>query len=248
MSDQPSSRHWYRLSIEQTVEQLVVNLQSGLQTQEAERRLAQYGPNKLAEATKEPGWKAFLRQYQDLMQVILVVTALISLLVLGDNRTFTLLIALTILNAVLGMSQESKAEASLASLRSMMQLNARVRRGGQVLVLPAEELVPGDVVMFEAGDKVPADGRLVEAATLEIEEAALTGESTPVLKDTAAIDRPDVALGDRLNLAFMNTTVTRGRGVMVVTATGMQTEIGHIADMMSAVEQDKPRYRSSSTA
>jgi Ca2+-transporting ATPase len=239
MSNSSPSIHWHRLTAGQACEQLTVDPTNGLEPGEAANRLKQSGPNKLAEKPKEPGWKAFLRQYRDLMQIILVVTALVSLLVLGDTSTFFMLVALTLLNAVLGLSQESKAEASLASLRSMMQLQVRARRGGQVLLLPAEELVPGDIVLFEAGDKVPADGRLVEAATLEIEEAALTGESTPVLKDLAAIDRDEVALGDRLNLAFMNTTVTRGRGVMLVTGTGMQTEIGHIARLMNTVKEEK---------
>jgi Ca2+-transporting ATPase len=206
---------------------------------EAQSRLQQYGPNKLAEKAPESGLKKFIGQYKDFMQIILLVTGLVSLILLRDYQTFFLLIGLTILNAFLGLSQEAKAEASLASLRSMMQLQARVRRGGQVAQLPADDLIPGDIVMFEAGDKVPADGRLLETATLEIEEAAMTGESTPVLKDTAVIAGTDVPLGDRLNMAYMNTTVTRGRGVMLVTGTGMDTEIGHIAAMMNAVEQDK---------
>ena len=213
--------------------------EQGLDATQVQQRLAQYGPNKLAEKAKEPGWHAFLRQYKDLMQIILLVTGLVSLIFLQDWNTFLLLFILTVFNAVLGLSQESKAEASLASLRSMMQLNARARRGGEVVQIPADDLVPGDIVFFEAGDKVPADGRLVEAATLEIEEAALTGESTPVLKDVAAIDKDDVPLGDRIDLAFMNTTVTRGRGVMLVTDTGMATQIGHIAGMMSETKQDK---------
>ncbi len=234
-----SSQPWHRLTIDQASQQLGVDPASGLTTEEAARRLQQYGPNKLDEKAKEPGWKAFLRQYKDLMQIILLVAGLVSLILLQDLRTFLLLTILTIFNAVLGMSQESKAEASLASLRSLMQLQARARRGGEVVMVSAEELVPGDIVLFEAGDKVPADGRLVEAATLEIEEAALTGESTPVLKDIAAIDKDDVGLGDRIDLAFMNTTATRGRGVMLVTETGMQTQMGHIATMMNAVEEEK---------
>ena len=216
-----------------------VDPQQGLDAAEVQGRLRGTVCNKLAEKAKEPGWHAFLRQYKDLMQIILLVTGLVSLIFLQDWNTFMLLLILTVFNAVLGLSQESKAEASLASLRSMMQLNARARRGGEVVQIPADDLVPGDIVFFEAGDKVPADGRLVEAATLEIEEAALTGESTPVLKDVAAIDKDDVPLGDRIDLAFMNTTVTRGRGVMLVTDTGMATQIGHIAGMMSETKQDK---------
>jgi Ca2+-transporting ATPase len=227
------------LSPPQAAQELSVSAETGLTANEAEARLRQYGPNKLAEKQKETKLQAFLRQYKDFMQIILVVTALISLIFLRDYQTTVLLLGLTLLNAWLGLSQEAKAEASLTSLRSMMQLQARVRRDGQVMQTPAENLVPGDVVMFEAGDKVPADGRLLEAATLEIEEAALTGESTPVLKNIHTIDQADVPLGDRLNMAFMNTTVTRGRGVLLVTGTGMDTEIGHIAAMMEAVEQDK---------
>ncbi len=239
MPPSPSPQEWYRLGAADAAQQLGSEPARGLSAAEASQRLAQYGPNKLAEKAKEPGWKAFLRQYQDLMQIILLVTGLIALIALQDTRTFTLLLVLTIFNAVLGMRQEAKAAASLAGLQGKMQLMARVRRDGQVTQLPAEDLVPGDVVLFEAGDKVPADGRLLEAATLEIEEAALTGESTPVLKDVAAIDNPDVALGDRLNMAFMNTTATRGRGLMLVTTTGMETQIGKIAGMMHAVEEEK---------
>jgi Ca2+-transporting ATPase len=239
MSDSTATQPWHQLTIEDAAQQLQVNVDVGLDASQVERKLAQYGPNKLAEKAKEPGWRAFLRQYKDLMQIILVVTGLVSLIFLGDYKTFLLLIILTVFNAVLGLSQEKKAEASLASLSSMMQLQTRARRGGQVVQIPAEELVPGDIVLFEAGDKVPADGRLVEAATLEIEEAALTGESTPVLKDIRPIEKDEVPLGDRINLAFMNTTVTRGRGVMLVTDTGMSTQIGHIAGMMSAVKEEK---------
>ena len=140
---------------------------------------------------------------------------------------------------MLGLRQESKAEASLAALEKMLKSIARVRRDGQAVEIDAEQLVPGDIVLIEAGNRVPADGRLFVAATLEIEEAALTGESTPSLKNTDAIAKPEVALGDRLCMAFMNTAVTRGRGEMIVTATGMGTEIGHIADLLNKTEADK---------
>ncbi|MCB9122171.1 MAG: cation-translocating P-type ATPase [Caldilinea sp.] len=235
----PTTKQWYQFSIDETAQQESVDPAHGLDDAAVQQRLAQYGPNKLAEKPKEPRWRAFLRQYRDLMQIILLATGLISLIFLQDIQTFSLLFILTVFNAVLGMSQEKKAEASLASLRGMMQLQARVRRNGQVAQVAADDLVPGDVVLFEAGDLVPADGRLVEAATLEIEEAALTGESAPTLKDVAAIDKAEVALGDQHNMAFMNTTVTRGRGAMIVTATGMQTQMGAIAGMMQAVKEEK---------
>ncbi|MGH2608784.1 MAG: cation-translocating P-type ATPase, partial [Tepidiformaceae bacterium] len=202
-------------------------------------RLEQYGSNRLTEAAKEPGWRAFLRQYRDLMQIVLVVAAVINQIVTGETGTTVVLLLLTIFNAVLALNQESKAEAALASLQEMMKTIARVRRDGQVNEVEAEQLVPGDVVLLEAGNVIPADGRLAVAATLEIEEAALTGESVPSLKDTAAIDREDVALGDRANMAFMNTSVTRGRAEMVVTGTGMQTEIGKIAGMLNQTKETK---------
>ena len=145
-----------------------------------------YGPNKLAEAKKEPGWRAFLRQYRDLMQLVLLGAAIVSIVALQEFTTGIVIIGLTVLNAVLGLNQEGKAAESVAALQKMLLIKAHARRGGELVDIPAEELVPGDVVTFEAGDKIPADGRLLVAATLEIEEAALTGESTPVLKSVDA--------------------------------------------------------------
>ncbi len=204
----------------------------------AERR-ARYGPNKLAEAPKEPGWQAFLRQYRDLMQLVLVGAAVVSILALQDVSTGLVVLGLTVLNAVMGLNQEGKAAESVAALRQMLIITASARRDGDIVEIPAEELVPGDIVTFEAGDKVPADGRILVAATLEIEEAGLTGESTPVAKSVDPVPGDDVALGDRVDMAYMNSQVTRGRGEMVVTATGMDSEVGHISGMLSGVEQEK---------
>ena len=211
----------------------------GLDAAEVERRRAEVGPNKLAEAKKEPGWQAFLRQYRDLMQLVLLGAAIVSIVALQEWSTGLVIIGLTVLNAVLGLNQEGKAAESVAALQKMLLIHAHVRRGGERADIPAEELVPGDIVTFEAGDKVPADGRLIVAATLEIEEAALTGESTPVLKSVEPVAGEDVPLGDRLDMAYMNSTVTRGRGEMVVTATGMATEVGQISGMLAGVEQEK---------
>ncbi|CAG0897392.1 unnamed protein product [Cyprideis torosa] len=231
--------NWYVQSPQQIAERLEVDIAVGLSEAAVNSRLQRDGPNRLPEKPPESRLKKFLRQYKDFMQIILVSTGLVALVVLHDYQTTILLFALTLLNAWMGLSQEAKAEASIGSLRSMMELQARVRRDGQDQHLPADQLVVGDVVLFEAGDKVPADGRLIEAATLEIEEAALTGESTPTLKSTEAIDGDGVALGDRHNMAFMNTTVTRGRGKMIVTGTGAGTEIGHIATMTESVLSEK---------
>jgi Ca2+-transporting ATPase len=240
MTEAPErSSVWYDLPPEAVAQRLGTDTARGLSAAEAEQRLQQYGPNRMAAKKKESGLQAFLRQYRDFMQIILLAAAAISLVFTGQVGTTLVLVGLTVLNAMLGLRGEAKAEASLSALEKMLKNIARVRRDGTVAEIDAEGLVPGDIVLMEAGNRVPADGRLFVAATLEIEEAALTGESTPTLKDTTPIDKPDVGLGDRLCMAFMNTAVTRGRGEMIVTATGMETEIGHIADLLNKTEADK---------
>lgn len=216
-----------------------VNIENGLGETEAQSRLQKYGSNVLASKKKESGFHAFLRQYRDFMQIILLVAALLSLVFTAKFGTTILLVGLTIFNAVLGLKQESKAQASLAALEKMMKNMARVRRNGQVVEIEAEKVVPGDVILIEAGNRVPADGRLFVAATLEIEEAALTGESVASPKDTESIIAPNVPLGDRHCMAYMNTSVTRGRGEMIVTSTGMSTEMGHIAELLNKTKADK---------
>ncbi len=230
---------WYTLEPAEIASRLQVDPARGLSTAEAQQRLQQYGPNHLADKKKEPGWQAFLRQYRDLMQIVLSVAAAVNQLFTGQWGTTLVLLSLTVFNAVLGLRQEAKAEASLAALAGKMKNIARVRRDGEEKEIEAEGLVPGDIVLMEAGNVVPADGRLFLAATMEIEEAALTGESVATLKDTTAINKPEVPLGDRVNMAFMNTSVTRGRGGMIVTTTGMDTEMGHIADLLNKTEADK---------
>ncbi len=231
---------WHTLSVEEVCARLEVDPERGLSAAEVVKRREQYGPNQLAEEAKEPAWKAFLRQYKDLMQLVLLGAALVSIIALQELGTGLVVIGLTILNAVMGLHQEGKAAESVASLKKMLIMTASVRRDGEMSEVPAEELVPGDVVGFEAGDKVPADGRVIVAATLEIEEAGLTGESAPVAKSIGAVEGGgDVPLGDRVDMAYMNSQVTRGRGEMIVTATGMKTEVGHISNMLSGVEQEK---------
>jgi P-type Ca2+ transporter type 2C len=230
---------WHGVTPEAACSQLGVDPATGLDSAEVERRRQQFGSNKLAEAKNEPGWRAFLRQYRDLMQLVLLGAAIVSMAALQEFSTGLVIIGLTVLNAILGLNQEGKAAESVAALQKMLVIRAHVRRGGQRIDIPSEELVPGDVVSFEAGDKVPADGRLLVAATLEIEEAALTGESVPVPKSIGPVPGDDVALGDRVDMAYMNSTVTRGRGEMVVTATGMSTEVGQISGMLSQVQQEK---------
>ena len=223
----------------QVAQGLGVVPEAGLSAVEARSRLETMGPNKLSEGAKESGVKAFLRQYQDFMQLVLLVAAGVNQLVTGDTGTTVVLAGLTVFNAVIGLRQEAKAEESVKALAQMMKTIARVRRDGQAVEIDAEELVKGDVVLVEAGNRIPADGRISLAATLEIEEAALTGESLPVGKSTLPVTGEDIPLGDRTCMAYMNTSVTRGRGELIVTATGMDTEIGHIANMLANTETSK---------
>jgi P-type Ca2+ transporter type 2C len=230
---------WHVLSREGTVQELHVEPERGLTSDEAATRLAQYGPNKFAEAKAEPRWHAFLRQYQDPMQIVLLVAGVISIYPVKQPGTGIMILLLTLLNAVLGLNQEGKAAAAVAALAKMMIVKARVRRDGKLAQLPAEELVPGDVVEIEAGDVVPADGRVLAAATLEIAESALTGESVPVGKGVDPVPATDAPLGDRSDMVYMNTNVTRGSGEFVVTATGMSTEVGHISGMLQRQDESK---------
>jgi Ca2+-transporting ATPase len=163
----------------------------------------------------------------------------ISIYPVKQAGTGIVILLLTLLNAVLGLNQEGKAAAAVAALAKMMIVKARVRRDGALALLPAEELVPGDVVEIEAGDVVPADGRVLGAATLEVAEAALTGESLPVGKGIEPVQAPDAPLGDRTDMVYMNTNVTRGTGSFVVTSTGMATEVGHISGMLQRQDDSK---------
>jgi Ca2+-transporting ATPase len=227
------------MPVDEVAQQLQVDPSKGLSSSDAKSRLEKYGPNVLTGKQKETTLQRFLRQYQDFMQIILVGAAVVNQLVVHEWGTTLVLLGLTVFNAIMGMNQESKAEASLAALEKMMKNIARVRRDGQAVEVDSSELVPGDVVLMEAGNRVPADGRLFVTATLEIEEAALTGESVASSKDTETITRADAPLGDRHNMGFMNTSVTRGRGEMIVTTTGMGTEMGHIAELLNKTVADK---------
>jgi Ca2+-transporting ATPase len=229
---------WHTLSADQVLSIQAVRERDGLTSAEATSRAERFGPNKFATAAAEPRWRAFLRQYADLMQIVLLVAGVVSLF-LKEFETGIVLILLTLFNAVLGLRQEGKAASAVAALQKMMIVKAKVRRDGQLTEIPAEQLVPGDVVSVEAGDIVPADGRLLKAATLEVAESALTGESLPVSKGADTVGGADTPLGDRTDMVFMNTNVTRGAGEFVVTATGMATEVGHISGMLQAEEAVK---------
>src|SRR3954467_15567702 len=230
----PAQLDFHTLSIPEALAAEEVDAQRGLSTAQAGERRRTYGPNRFAEGEQEPRWRAFLRQYADLMQIVLLVAGLGSIWPLKEYGTGLVLLLLTLFNAVLGLQQEGKAAAAVAALQKMMIVKAKVRRDGRLVELAAEDLVPGDVVNVEAGDLVPADGRLLRAATLEIAESALTGESVPVSKGIALVPKVDTPLGDRTDMVYMNTNVTRGAGTFVVTATGMSTEVGHVSGMLQA--------------
>src|SRR3954471_2737755 len=230
---------WHVLSTESTTRELDVEPEQGLTSDEAAKRLQRHGPNRFAEAKSEPRWHAFLRQYRDPMQIVLLAAGIISIYPVKQPGTGIMILLLTLLNAVLGLNQEGKAAAAVAALAKMMIIKARGRRDGKLAQLPAEQLVPGDVVEIEAGDLVPADGRVLAAATLEIAESALTGESVPVGKGVDAVPMADAALGDRTDMVYMNTNVTRGTGEFVVTSTGMGTEVGHISGMLQRQDESK---------
>ncbi|GAA3611209.1 cation-transporting P-type ATPase [Nonomuraea rosea] len=234
--DAPEPADFSALPVSEALKILGVAAGHGLSGEEVEARRRQYGPNRFAESKREPAWRAFARQYADAMQIVLLIAGVASFFPLKQYGTAILLIALTLLNAFLGLHQEGKAAAAVTALQKMMIVKARVRRDGTLAEVAAEELVPGDVVAVEAGDLIPADGRIIRSATLEIGESALTGESTPVSKDAGALLGPGADLGDRVTMAFMNTDVTRGSGELVVTATGMNTEVGHISGMLQTQE------------
>ena len=221
---------------------------SGLTSNEAGERLQKYGANKLAEAKKATLLERFLQQLKDPMLIILLIAAAVSgVTSLMQNEGMAdviIILVVVLLNAVLGVYQENKAEAAIEALQTMTAATSKVLRDGKQLLIPSSQLVPGDIVVLEAGDSVPADGRIIEAATLKIEEAALTGESVPVNKmiDALGLDQKnDIPLGDRKNMCYMGSTVAYGRGKMVVTETGMQTEMGKIAGALSStIDEQTP--------
>ena len=234
----------------QSVLDEVKSTATGLSSDEASKRLEQNGKNKLAEAKKVPLIVRFFKQMADPMIIILLaaaaisaVTAVIEMRGGGDGEGFTdvfIILAVVLLNAVLGVFQESKAEKAIEALQEMSAATSKVLRDGMIKIVKSEDLVVGDVVLLEAGDAVPADGRIIECASMKIEEAALTGESVPVNKVLDVLemnDGKDIPLGDRKNMIYMGSTVVYGRGSAVITGTGMDTEMGKIADALAKAEE-----------
>ncbi|WP_161980785.1 cation-translocating P-type ATPase [Streptococcus sp. S784/96/1] len=237
------NRQAYYTQTEEAVLEALQTTKKGLTSDEAAKRLATYGHNELDEGEKRTIWQKFLDQFKDLMILILLGAAALSVVTEGMHGLTDAIIILlvVVLNAAFGVYQEGQAEAAIDALKSMSSPVARVRRDGHVTEVDSKDLVPGDIVMLEAGDVVPADMRLLDAASLKIEEAALTGESVPVEKNLDVTLAEDAGLGDRVNMGYQNSNVTYGRGIGVVTNTGMYTEVGHIASMLAnAEETDTP--------
>ncbi|MFB3817423.1 MAG: cation-translocating P-type ATPase [Candidatus Methylomirabilales bacterium] len=229
-------RPWHHLTADETLHELGVRPE-GLSPAEAVERLARYGPNRLQETRGISPWRLLLAQFKNFLILLLLAATGISLL-LGHTLDAAVIFSIVILSALLGFYQEFRAERAMEALRAMASPTASVVRDGEAVEIPSAEVVPGDIVVVAAGDRVPADGRLLEAVNLRADEASLTGESTGVEKDAGARVSPEAGVGDRLTMVFSGTVVTYGRGRAVVTATGMQTEFGKIAKMLQEVEEE----------
>ena len=229
---------WYKITAKETLQSLGTNAETGLTSTEVKERLDRYGPNELIERGKKSAWWILLEQFKEVMVIVLIIAAIVSAL-LGEYTEVVVILAIVVLNAILGFSQEYRAEQAMAALKKMAVPSVRVRRDGRVQEVSSTELVPGDIILQEAGNLVPADSRMIETVNLKVQESALTGESDPVEKLTDVRSGDDVPLGDQYNMLFMGTVVTYGRGTAVVTETGMDTELGHIADLIQEVGDKK---------
>ncbi len=230
--DQPL---WHVMSVAQALAKQDTDPTTGLTQPQAAQRLAHYGINRLEEKPARPVWHLLLSQFKSLLILVLIAAAILAAAI-GDLIDGIVILAVVTINALLGFYQEFQAEKSLAALKNMLALQATVRRDGLVATLPAEQIVPGDIVILEAGDKIPADGRIISAGTLEVDESSLTGESQPVDKQPQPLAHEATPIADRSNMLYMNNSVTRGRCEMLATGTGMATEIGRLAALLSASE------------
>ncbi len=230
--------NYHQMDVESALRELKTDLHNGLSGAEVQQRQQQYGPNELIERGTKSPWKILLEQLTGIMIIILIVSALISL-VLGETIDAVVILIVVALNALLGFTQEYRAEQAMAALKRMAVPHVRVRREGHTQDILARELVPGDILLLEAGNSVPVDARLLESANLRVQEAVLTGESEAVEKNIDVLDEENPPLGDRLNTVYMGTIVTYGRGLALVTNTGMSTQLGKIADMLQTVGIEK---------
>src|SRR5512133_1166105 len=230
-------QEWHALETKEVLEHLDV-AGNGLTLDEAKQRLERFGPNQLKEAPRPTFWQQLWEQLNNFVVILLIVASMVSAL-LGDYVEAAAIMAIVVLNSVLGIVQERRAEEALAALKKLAAPDAQVMRDGHKVSVPAYDLVPGDLVFLEAGNFVPADIRLLEAVNLRVEEASLTGESQAVQKNASTVLDKNVPLGDRKNTAFMGTVVAYGRGRGVVTSTGMHTQLGLIASMLQSVESEE---------
>ena len=230
--------NWHRTETNAVLEELNTHKKRGLTSTEAGARLSKHGPNELVEKGSRTPLQIFWAQLTETMVVILIVAA-IAAAALGDTKDAIAILAIVLLFAILGFIQEYRAEQAIAALKKMAVPSVKVIRNGQLTELSARELVPGDIVQLETGNLIPADLRLLESVNLQIQEAALTGKSEPVSKRTEAIDQDELPLGDRRNMAYLGTVVTGGRGQGLVVATGMDTELGRIADLIQQVDSEQ---------
>lgn len=246
MSKEQSKALFYTQGEEEVLKSLDTSI-GGLSTAQAKERLDTYGYNELDEGEKRSLLSKFIDQFKDLMIIILLVAAALSVITEGMHglTDACIILAVVVLNAAFGVYQEGQAESAIEALKNMSSPLARVRRDGNVVEIDSRELVPGDIVLLEAGDVVPADMRLLEAASLKIEEAALTGESVPVEKDITETVEAEAGIGDRVNMGYQNSNVTYGRGTGVVTNTGMYTEVGKIADMLANADESQTPLKQS---
>ena len=246
MSKEQNKALFYTQGEEEVLKNLDTSV-DGLSTAQAKERLDAYGYNELDEGEKRSLLSKFIDQFKDLMIIILLVAAALSVITEGMHglTDACIILAVVVLNAAFGVYQEGQAEAAIEALKNMSSPMARVRRDGHVVEIDSRELVPGDIVLLEAGDVVPADMRLLEAASLKIEEASLTGESVPVEKDVTETVEAEAGIGDRVNMGYQNSNVTYGRGTGVVTNTGMYTEVGKIADMLANADESQTPLKQS---
>ena len=246
MSKEQSKALFYTQGVEEVLKSLDTSV-DGLSTAQAKERLDAYGYNESDEGEKRSLLSKFIDQFKDLMIIILLVAAALSIITEGRHglTDACIIFAVVVLNAAFGVYQEGQAEAAIEALKNMSSPMARVRRDGNVVEIDSRELVPGDIVLLEAGDVVPADMRLIEAASLKIEESALTGESVPVEKDITETVEAEAGIGDRVNMCYQNSNVTYGRGTGVVTNTGMYTEVGKIADMLANADESQTPLKQS---
>ena len=241
MTNKITDTPWHTMQVDEVIGNLVTNVNTGLNLTEVEDRLRKYGHNQLEEKEGVSPIMLFLSQFNDFIVWVLIAAAIVSGF-MGEWVDALAIIAIVIINAIIGFIQEYRAEKSLAALQKMSAPFSKVLRNGEMYSIPSRDIVPGDIALLEAGDYVPADGRLCSSFSLRTQEASLTGESTPVGKSTEPLLNPSLPIGDRENMMFMGTSVTSGKGTCVIVATGMRTELGKIAGLIQEAGKEETPF------